>query len=336
MGSSRGDGAALADRLRTATTTFLDALDADQRRAAVGRHVDPELTDWTYLPGERPGVRLADLNPRACALARDLLAVSYSDRGRDDAGRVVRLEAIRRGLPGARQTVGLPELTGQDYWLRVLGEVSDPVWSWRLSGLHLVAQATVAGDEVALTPQFFGAGPARVPAGPHAGFRALPVEEDLARRLVRLLGPDQQARAVVPLSLPSDIGSRHDPVARRPVSPVGLPYGRMDRSQREVFETLVRQYLERAPAAVSDRAWADLTDAGVDELTFSWAGGQEAGDLHAYAVAGPTVLLEYDQTQDDANHIHSVWRDLRHDWAGDVLARHYAGSEHAEDGSARA
>jgi Protein of unknown function (DUF3500) len=35
------------------------------------------------------------------------------------------------------------------------------------------------------------------------------------------------------------------------------------------------------------------------------------------------LLLEYDNTQNDANHVHTVWRDRRRDWGEDLLAAHY-------------
>ena len=75
---------------------------------------------------------------------------------------------------------------------------------------------------------------------------------------------------------------------------------------------------------MADAAWEAAIDAGLDAVTFAWAGSLERGEGHYYAVRGPTFLLEYDNTQDDANHIHSVWRDLRRDWGGDLLAAHYA------------
>lgn len=329
MGPPRGTDATLARSLRAAATAFLDSLPEPQRAAAVGPYADPERTAWTYLPGDRPGVRLAELAPEPLARATELLALSYSERGLADAGRVARIEAIRRDLPGAHLEPERPDLTGQDYWLRILGRVEDPVWSWRLSGGHLVAHATVVGDDVGLTPQFFGAGPARVLDGPYAGFAALPVEEDLGRRLVTQLGDDQRRVTVQPLPTPSDIRSRHDPVARSPQPSEGLAYDRMDQPQRELLEQLVWHYLDRAPGPVADRAWRDVREAGIGELTFTWAGGLVGGEGHYYRVAGRTLLLEYDNTQDDANHIHSVWRDLRHDWGGDALARHYAQHPHA-------
>ena len=63
--------------------------------------------------------------------------------------------------------------------------------------------------------------------------------------------------------------------------------------------------------------------AGLDDLTFAWAGPEEPGHGHYYAVRGPRLLIEYDNTQDEANHIHAVWRDLRGDWGEDLLAAHY-------------
>lgn len=329
MGNSGGADATLATALRRAATAFLDSLSDPQRAQAVGPYADPERTNWTYIPGDRPGVRLAELAPEPLWRATELLALSYSERGLADAGRVARIEAIRLDLPGVHLGPGPPDLTGQDYWLRLLGRVDDPVWAWRLSGGHLVAHATVVGAEVSLTPQFFGVGPARVLDGPYAGFRALPVEEDLGRQLITQLDDGQRRLAVQALPTPSDIRSRHDPVARAPRPPEGLAYARMDRAQRELFETLVRHYLDRAPGPVADRAWRDVHDAGIGELTFTWAGGLSSGQGHYYRLAGRTLLVEYDNTQDDANHIHSVWRDLRYDWGGDALARHYARHPHA-------
>ena len=113
-----------------------------------------------------------------------------------------------------------------------------------------------------------------------------------------------------------------------PGQPRGIRYARLDRLQRELFVSLLRQYVDRATPAVADRAWTDITDAGLDQVCFGWAGPLERGAGHYYALSGPSLLIEYDNTQDGANHIHSVWRDLRRDFAGDLLAQHYAGARH--------
>jgi len=327
---------ALADAMTAAAGTFLASLSPAQHAQATGRFDGAERTTWTYLPGDRPGVPLGDLDDGQRRLAYTLLSTAFSERGLRDADNVLRVEAIREGLadvgsPSAMAEV-LPLLApgnGLHHWVRVLGEpgTTDP-WLWRVSGHHLVAQATVVDGTVAVTPQFFGAQPATVAAGPYAGFRPLAREEDLARRLVLLLDEQQRARAVTSPLAPADILTRYDPVARPERVPAGLARAAMGTDQRELLQELVRQYLDRAAPAAADRAWRDIDDAGLDRVRFSWAGGTAQGIGHYYAVTGPTFLLEYDNTQNDADHIHSVWRDLQRDWAGDVLARHYATGHH--------
>ena len=325
----------LALRMRKAAAAFLSSLTEEQRAVTVGPFDRDEQTQWTYLPGHRPGIRVRQLSSHQRRLASALLVSSYSPRGAEDAERVIRTEAIRSGQAiDSGATTLLSSYADPQYYLRVLGDVGSDAapWLWRLSGHHLVAQATVVGDVVAATPQFFGTQPARVPAGPYAGFRGLAQEEDLARQLVGLLGEDQQGLAILSMTAPADIQSRDDPIATIPHSGRGLPHARMDTEQRQLFEALIGLYLHRGSGPIADRAWADVRQAGLDRVTFSWAGGLLPGQGHYYAVTGPTVLLEYDNTQEGANHVHSVWRDLRHDWAGDLLWSHYRQHGHGSNG----
>jgi hypothetical protein len=317
----------LAAEMRRAATDLIDALTEPQRALLLGTFAEPELTRWTYLPGHRPGVEVRNLSSEQRTLASALLRCSYGPRGAEDAERVVRTEALRRGLPiDADATSILTCYADPEYYVRVLGDPrqTEEPWLWRVTGHHLVAQAVVLDGSVSGTPQFFGTQPAQVLHGPYAGFRGLPHEEDFARQLVTLLGADQRRQAVLSARAPADIVTRDDPaVAPGKIPTAGLAHARMDTSQRQLFEALIRQYVDRAAPPVADRAWADLHQAGIENVTFSWAGGLTAGQGHYYAVSGPTLLLEYDNTQEHANHVHTVWRDLRHDWGGDVLTSHY-------------
>jgi len=331
MTSDPVDLADLAARMRDAAARLLESLSDDQRAVVAGPFDVDEQTEWTYLPGHRPGIRIRELDPEQRRLASALLATTYSSRGETDAGLVIRTEAIRSGQPFDQHAPSmLSGYADPQYYLRLLGSPTDgdAPWMWRVSGHHLVAEATLVGDVVSTTPQFFGTQPARVLHGPDAGFRGLPQEEDLARRLVRLLGEDQRRVAIVSPDAPADILSRDDPVATAGGLPPGLTHARMDREQRALFEELINQYLGRATAPVANRAWSDLRDSDIGSVAFGWAGGLEPGQGHYYAVTGATLLLEYDNTQEDANHIHSVWRDLRHDWGGDLLAHHYRSGPH--------
>ena len=254
----------------------------------------------------------------------------HSVRGWSDTQLVIRIEAVRRELSLQQAgRAGVDPYRDLPYWLVVLGDpTSTDPWAWRINGHHLLAQATVVGDQVNGVPHFFGAEPATVLEGQHAGLRALPREEDLARELMLALQEDQRRMARIAVKAPADIASRWDPVAALPEQPRGVRYARLDRLQRELLVSLLRQYLDRAACAVANQAWTDITDAGLDQVCFGWAGPVERGAGHYYALSGPSLLIEYDNTQDRANHIHSVWRDLRRDFAGDLLAQHYAGMRH--------
>lgn len=314
--------APLARAMRRAATDLLDALDAGQRRAVLGSFSTAEWHEWTYLPGERPGLLLGRLTAEQRDRAQDLLETAFSPRGRSDLALVRRTEEIRRELSPADDSPA-PHLDPV-YWVRVLGRPDgDEPWGWRISGHHLVAQATLVGDAVVTTPQFVGAQPAEISRGVHRGFQSLPREQDLARQLVLVLEEDQRRQALTPGQAPDDLLTRQDPaVVGFPAR--GLARRGMDRRQGELLEALVRQYLDRSPAAVADAAWAAATEAGWDDVHFTWAGGLHRGEGHYYAVTGPTFVLEYDNTQESGNHVHCVWRDRQHDLGGDLLARHYA------------
>lgn len=314
----------VAVRMRAAATAFVESLTAEQRDLATAPFDAPDRERWTYLPGDRPGIVMGALDDAQRALALDLLATSYSRRGLEDAHAVIEVEAIRRQLAGAAAN-SVDPTTDLRYWVRVLDDPGgDGPWTWRINGHHLLADGVVVGDQVAGTPQFFGAEPARVPEGQREGFRALAREEDLARHLVNSLDDNQRTVAVRSAVAPGDILTRFDPVADLAKVTSGLPHARMGAEQQGLLVELIRQYVERVAPPLADRAWSDITEAGLDIVTFTWAGGTNVGEGHYYAVKAETFLLEYDNTQDGANHIHTVWRDVRNDGGRDLLAEHYA------------
>lgn len=314
----------VVDRMRAAAIALLESLDADGWAAVSAPFDVGDHRRWSYLPGDRPGLTLGELTVQQRRYVLDLVDAGCSTRGAADARAVLWTEAIRRGLTQTIPGSAADPLDGQRYFVRVLGDPSGAgPWGWRLNGHHLALHLTIVDGDVAASPQFFGAEPATVLAGPHAGRRMLAVEEDLARDLLRKLDAGQRAAAVVAPIAPDDIRTRHDPVADPARIEGGLAYGEMAGDQRQLLTLLVGQYLGRVAEPVALRSWQDITDAGIERMRFSWAGGDEHGEGHYYAVTGPTFLIEYDNVQDDANHIHSVWRDLRHDWGADLLAAHY-------------
>jgi hypothetical protein len=182
---------------------------------------------------------------------------------------------------------------------------------------------TFVAGAVGFTPQFFGAEPAMVLSGPHKGLRTLAAEQDLGFEFLNSLEAGQRELAIVSEKAPDDILTRFDPIADPKVLLRGLPYGELNPEQRQLFSLLIGQYIGRAAGPIGLQTWQDITEHGIERLTFAWAGATEPGGGHYYSIAGPTFLAEYDNTQDNANHIHSVWRDLRNDWGLDLLAAHY-------------
>lgn len=105
--------------------------------------------------------------------------------------------------------------------------------------------------------------------------------------------------------------------------PKGVAVDGFSREQRELLLALLDVYLHRLPDDVADEEHARVV-AGLDSLRFAWAGSTEPGRPHYYRLQGADLLVEYDNTQRDVNHVHTVWRDLRTDFGGDALADHYA------------
>src|SRR6188472_3152750 len=224
----------LAGAMRAAVRGLVDRLDTEQRGQLVFPFDGDMHKRWTYLPGQRPGLRLGDLSEEQLAPALDLLQLVHSVRGWSDTQLVIRIEAVRREISHEQAgRDGVDPYRDLPYWLVVLGDpTSTDPWAWRINGHHLLAQATVVGDQVNGVPHFFGAEPAAVLEGPHAGLRALPREEDLARELMLALQEDQRRMARIAVKAPADIASRWDPVAALPGQPRGIRYAGLDRHHR--------------------------------------------------------------------------------------------------------
>jgi len=294
-------------------------VDPEQARALSGSLDDPRLREWTYLPGDRPGLSLADMSHDQRELALALIESAHGQLGAELAVGVMQVERVRREM-----VTGAP-IEDDRYWFRILGEPgADEPWGWRVNGHHLAVHVVVAQNRTTITPHFIGSEPSEIPSGPHAGRRLLGPEEDLARELLTSLDPDQTGAAVFSATPPDDILTRADPVADPRVLPEGLRHRDMTEPQQALLRRLVRRYLDRAPAAYAEQCWSEALEAGIDRIGFAWAGGANRGAQHYYCVTAPHFLIEYDNTQDGGNHAHSVWRHLRHDFGADLLHLHYA------------
>jgi hypothetical protein len=316
-----------------AAERWLDSLSDEQRARATFPFEGDERYFWHYTPVERNGLMLQEMTGAQREHAFALLASGLSVRGARTARQIIDLEPILREAERVegRATEWLRD--PERYWFSVFGTPGgrEP-WAWRVGGHHIgISMTVVDGDVVAPTPLFFGANPATVRHGPATGQRTLAEEEDLARRLLGSLDASQQQIAIVAPIAPADILTENFRRVDPALPPMGIRYADLTGEQRAHLVALIRHYVTRAADEVSGSAWAQLERAGLDGVGFAWAGPATRGAGHYYAVKGESFLIEYDNTQNDANHIHSVWRDVANDWGEDLLAAHYAAAH--RDGS---
>ena len=312
----------VAQAMAAACSAFLETLDATQRGQAVFPFADEERYDWHYTPRPRRGLSLKLMDAWQLQVAEALVASGLSPRGLHQARQIIALEPILGEAERAAGTVRFdrdPEL----YFVSVFGAPQDTgPWGWRMEGHHLSLNFAAQGGAVAPTPLFFGANPAEVRHGPQRGLRVLADTEDLGRGLLRSLDAEQRRAAVIAAEAPHDLVTTNERRVRLQRLE-GLPAARMTGEQRALLLALVGEYLGRAAEPVARAAWRRVEAAGVEALHFAWAGGEERGQGHYYRVHGPTLLLEYDNTQNEANHVHSVWREVTGDFGENLLQRHY-------------
>jgi hypothetical protein len=312
-----------------AANEFLASLPADLRADASFAADAKERREFHFVPRDRVGVSLLQLDGEQSERLGPLLASALSPEGLLVARGVIRHENLLRKM---ETEAGVSNAARRDpgrYYTTIFGTPAAAApWAWRFEGHHLSLSVTrLPGQPPAIGPFFVGANPAKVPAGqPNEGLRLLEAEEDLARELVRSLPEAQRKVAVIRDSAFSDILTGNDPSVS--LAREGLAASAMSQAERDQLRRLIYVYFDRLHIDSALEAKRRLDRAGFDKLHFAWAGSLELGEKHYYRVHGPTLLIEYDNTQNDANHIHTVYRDLDRDFGGDPLRAHYRGSPH--------
>ncbi len=298
---------------------FLASLTAEQRAQASFPFQDDERQNWHFIPKERKGLPLLDMQPHQKALAHALLAAGLSQQGYIKAVSIMSLEDVLRIMEKDDGNRRNP----QKYYFSIFGEPSDTgTWGYRVEGHHLSQNFTVVNGKIADTPSFFGSNPAEVREGPRKGMRVLAAEEDLARDLLESLSAEQKKIAIVTDKAYPDILTMASRKAALEGQPSGLSAAKMTKKQFDLLQTLLSDYANNVPDQLAQTREEHIKKAGTN-MFFAWAGAEQRGGPHYYRIQAPTFLIEYDNTQNDANHIHSVWRDYHGDFGLDLLAMHY-------------
>lgn len=313
-----------AQEMAEAATKFLDSLTPDQRTKAALKFDDKAREDWHYVPRENAGVEFSEMTANQRMAARTLLRSALSSRGMNKVEEIMLLDAVLREV----EKDSGPRRDPLAYSIAVFGtpEEAGP-WGWKIEGHHISLNFTGVADEAAVTPSFLGANPAEVRQGDRAGVRVMAAAEDIARELLALLNDAQRKAAIIGEKAPGDILA----VPGRSLSEIdsmGVEVAAMDQAQRALIERLLQEYAENLRQELADHELERIRAAGIDKIRFAWMGGTKRGEGHYYRLSGPTFVIEYDNTQNNANHVHTVWRDRTRDFGHDLLKEHYEHGHH--------
>ncbi len=331
-----------ANAMAAAADAFLQSLSTEQRQKAVFPFDSSERTHWNFIPIEgfpRNGLRVDEMSESQRTLAHDLIKTGLSQRGYMTAAAIMDLETLlgeieqqarNAGQRGeGRGGEGMRREPGR-YFFSVFGTPSKKgAWAWRAEGHHVSLHFTVVnGSFIASSPTMFGSNPAEVRVeGPKKGLRILGDQEDAARALLMALDGSQRTKAVIQDVALNEIVTTNK-VEVSPLSPVGIGADAMTPAQRDLLMKLVDTYVSKmAPDIAADRT-GKIRKAGLEKMAFAWAGEAERGKKHYYRVQGPTFLIEHDNSQNNGNHIHSVWRDFNGDFGRDLLREHLKAVAH--------
>jgi hypothetical protein len=302
---------------------FLSLLDKAQKEKAVYPFNDEERRNWAFVPQPRNGLPIKDMNAGQRNALMELLKGSLSNQGYQKATGIIQLENVLREIERRGSDDGYRD--PENYYLTIFGkpDASTP-WGWRLEGHHVALNfSSVDGRIASGTPSFFGSNPAVIPSGEQRGTKVLKQEMELGFALINAFTAEQLKVAHFAGKAPSDILSFNSKEAET-LTPAGISFSAMDKAQREIFLQLLDTYVLNYELGFSQKLMARIKSAGIENLSFAWAGSLKPGAGHYYRIQGPMLLIEYDNTQNNANHIHSVVRDLTNDFAGDILREHYS------------
>jgi hypothetical protein len=306
---------------------FIDALDPGMQAKYLFR--DAERGNFHFFPIARRGIPLKQLKDGQRHLGLALMSAALSHAGNQKALTIMSLG------DHLRETDKTPQIyrDSDHYYFTIFGDPApDGTWGYRVEGFHLSLNVTVVeGRWISVTPSFFGAIPATVPEGPRKGLQVLQQETELGRALAKALTAEQRKTGfgTIPDFKTETVGGLITGNQRRIMrsNPRGVAVSMMDVEQREVLMKLVRTHIGRIRKELADQDLARIDRAGTEKIHFIWAGGLEPGEPHHYLIQGPTFLIEYDCTQDDANHVHCVYRDFDNDF-GDAMLEHYRKDHH--------
>lgn len=300
---------------------FINSLTATQRQKAVFAFDEMNRYEWHYLPAataKRNGVGVYELDSLSKQYLYALMHSYLSDEGFTKTKNIMDFEYLLKELQ--------PENKGripENYFVAIYGNPDkDQTWGWKFGGHHIALNFTIVDNKLAFSPFFFGVFPAEVKEGARKGTRVLKQEEDLGFDLVKSLTLEQQSKAIFQLTAFNEIVTTNTTEVS-PLEPVGIFAKDFTPTQKTILNKLIVAYLLAMPKEIAKIRMQKIVKEDINLISFGWAGAAEPGKPHYYRIQGKSFLIEFDNTQSNANHIHTVWRDFNGDYGRDLLKEHY-------------
>ena len=305
---------------------FVNSLSEAQQKTAVFSFDEMNRYDWHYLPATmavRSGIAVKDLNTSQKQKLDALMQAYLSNEGFQRTKEIMDFEYLLKEME-PNNSSRIPE----NYFISIYGQPGkDSIWAWKFTGHHVTLNFTIVNDQLAFAPFFFGVYPAEVKDGLKKGTKILKDEEELGFELVNSLSADQKEKAIFQMKTFNDIVTTNSAKVS-PMKPAGIFGGELSHDQKITLNKLIAAYLLSMPTNIAKIRMEKIIRENMNAICFGWAGGTKAGIPHYYRVQGKTFLIEFDNTQNNANHIHSVWRDFDSDFGEDLLKEHYQHSGH--------
>lgn len=306
--------------------TFLNALNQEQKNKALLDFNSPLKDKWHYLPHMkfiREGIPIKELQPRQKKLFFNLLKTSLSNSGYNKALKIMDLENVLAELSG-----DYIYRDSEKYYVTFYGNPeTDSIWSWSFEGHHLSLNFTISGEKTSITPRFFGSNPANIDFGKRKGERTLGEEDDLGLEFAKTLNNNQKPKAILKTAPFKDIVTKNQSKVTQ-LNPLGISYNDLNKTQQALLIQLINLHIESTPKKEASIQKRKIEKEGFNTIHFAWSGEMELNKPHYYRIQGKSFLIEFDNFQNNANHIHVVWRDFNGDFGKDLIKEHYNKSHH--------
>jgi hypothetical protein len=303
--------------------SFINTLNDELKEEALFPYESAERKNWFYTPVPRKGLEYIKLSDQQKKMAMDILHASLSDKGAKTALAIMQLEGVLHVLE--KRPTDSDHRDPQKYYFSFFGTPdANETWAWRIEGHHLsLNYASKSGKISSATPLFFGTNPAIVPAGMPVteGTEVLKAETEMGFSFLASLSTEQHTQAKINEKAPADMVTANNAKAEITQNE-GLPFTAMNKAQKKALLKIISHHIQRAPSGFANELMLKMEAAGLENLHFVWMGGEKRGEGHYYRIHNPVILIEYDCTQNNNNHVHSVVRDLTNDWGEDIIGKH--------------